>query len=91
VAALGAVVLAGRSAGLVLVLASAAALSGWALLRIEVLFEPVLPTELPWALDRTAVATALGASAGAAIIAVIRAAQNLPDLEDVQAPSATEA
>ena len=35
-------------------------LSGWALFRIEVLFKPVLPTELPAALDRTVVALALG-------------------------------
>ena len=51
--AIGAVVLAHRAVGVVLALASVAALSGWALFRIEVLFKPVLPTELPAALDRT--------------------------------------
>ena len=54
-----------------LALASVAALSGWALFRIEVLFKPVLPTELPAALDRTVVALALGVSVGAAVVAVL--------------------
>ena len=60
------------AAGVVLALASVAALSGWALFRIEVLFKPVLPTELPYALDRTVVALALGVSVGAAVVAVLR-------------------
>ena len=45
----GAVVLAHRRVGVVLALASVASLSGWALFRIEVLFKPVLPTDLPYA------------------------------------------
>ena len=45
--AIGAFVLARRSAGVVLALASVASLSGWALFRIQALFKPVLPTELP--------------------------------------------
>ena len=57
-------------------------LSGWALFRIEVLFKPVLPTELPDALDRTVVALALGVSVGAAVIAVLGSGLSLPALAD---------
>jgi hypothetical protein len=84
VAAIGAMVLARRAAGVVLALASVAALSGWALFRIEVLFKPVLPTELPYALDRTVVALALGVSAGAAVAAVLSSSLSLPALADDQ-------
>jgi hypothetical protein len=82
VTALGAVLLAGRAAGVVLALASVATLSGWALFRIEVLFKPVLPTDLPYPLDRTVVALALGVSLGAAIVAVLSSGISLPTLED---------
>ena len=82
VTATGAVVLAGRAAGLVLTLAGAAALSGWGLFRIEVLFKPVLPTDLPYALDRTVVALALGVSVGAAVVAVLSSGVALPSLAD---------
>ncbi len=82
VAAIVATVLAGRAVGVVLVLASVAALSGWALLRLQVLLKPVLPTELPDAADRTAVALALGVSAGAAVIAVVSSGLHLPELRD---------
>jgi hypothetical protein len=75
-------VLARRAAGLVLTLASAAALSGWGLFRIAVLFNPVLPTDLPYALDRTVVALALGVSVGAAIVAVLSSGVALPSLAD---------
>jgi len=82
VTAVGAVVLARRAAGVVLALASVAALSGWALFRIEVLLKPVLPTELPDALDRTVVALALGVSVGAAIAIVLSGAIALPTLAE---------
>jgi len=82
VTAVGALVLANRRAGVVLALASVASLSGWALFRIEVLFKPVLPTELPYALDRTVVALALGVSVGAAVIAVVGSGLRLPELAD---------
>ena len=72
--AVGALLLARRAAGVVLLLASVAALSGWALFRIEVLLKPVLPTDLPYALDRTVVALALGVSVGAAVVALASAA-----------------
>jgi hypothetical protein len=82
VTAVGAVVLAKRAAGVVLTLASVAALSGWGLFRIEVLFNPVLPTDLPYALDRTVVALALGVSVGAAVVAVLSGGLSLPSLAD---------
>jgi hypothetical protein len=84
VTAVGAALLARRAAGLVLTLASAAALSGWGLFRIDVLSNPVLPTDLPYALDRTVVALALGVSVGAAVVAVLSSGLTLPELaEDV--------
>jgi hypothetical protein len=82
VAALAAVVLAHRSAGVILALAAVASLSGWALLRIQVLLKPVLPTDLPFALDRATVAVALGASAAAAYLAVTSGVLALPDLDE---------
>ena len=71
-----------RPAGVVLTLASVASLSGWALFRIEVLFKPVLPTDLSFALDRTVVALALGVSVGAAVVAIGGAGLRLPALDD---------
>ena len=89
--AIGAVVLAQCGAvGVVLALASVAMLSGWALFRIEVLFKPVLPTELPAALDRIVVALALGVSVGAAVVAILSGGLRLPDLaDDDAAPTAS--
>jgi hypothetical protein len=81
-AAAGALGLARRSAGVVLALASVASLSGWALLRIDALLKPVLPTELPFTVDRATIALALGASAAAAYLAVTSGVLTLPDLED---------
>lgn len=82
VTALGALALARRSAGVVLVLASVAALSGWALLRVQALLKPVLPTELPFALDRTTIALALAVSLAGAYLAVTSGVLALPDLDD---------
>ena len=73
-----------------LALASVATLSGWALFRIEVLFKPVLPTELPAALDRIVVALALGVSVGAAVVAILSGGLRLPELaDDDAAPTAS--
>jgi hypothetical protein len=80
--ALGAVALARRSGGVILALASVAALSGWALFRLESLLKPVLPTELPFALDRATIALALGASVAVAYLAVTSGLLALPALED---------
>jgi hypothetical protein len=52
------------------------------LFRIQVLFKPVLPTDLPYALDRTVVALALGVSVGAAVVAVMGSGLGLPELAD---------
>jgi hypothetical protein len=81
-AAGGAVALAARGSGVVLALAAVAALSGWALFRIQALVKPVLPTELPFALDRATVALALGVSVAVAYLAVTSGALALPDLDD---------
>jgi hypothetical protein len=70
VAAVAALVLHRRSAGVIAALASVATLSGWAFMRVSVLFEPVLPTNSPFNLDRGATAAALGCSVAAAILAV---------------------
>jgi hypothetical protein len=85
-AALG-LALATRPAGVVLVLASVASLSGWALLRLQVILEPILPTDLPFALDRASVALALGVSLGAAYLAVTSGALALPSLDDDEPPA----
>jgi hypothetical protein len=84
-----AVALARRPVGVVFTLASVAALAGWALFRIEVLFKPVLPTELSYALDRTVVALALGVSVGAAVVAIGGGGLRLPALADDDGPTAS--
>lgn len=82
VAALVALALAARSSGVVAGLAAVAMLSGWALLRLAVWMKPVLPTDLPFALDRATVALALGAAIGAAYLAVTSGLLALPGLDD---------
>jgi hypothetical protein len=58
-----------RPLGAPLTLAAAAAVIGWGFLRLDVLWKPVLPTNLPYALDRSVTALALGlALAGAGLI-----------------------
>jgi hypothetical protein len=81
-AAVGAAALARRSAGVMLALASVATLSGWALFRVEALLKPVLPTDLPFALDRATIALALGVSAATAYLSVTSGVLSLPDLDD---------
>jgi hypothetical protein len=71
-----------RGAAVVAVLASVAALSGWALLRFGVLAKPVLPTDLPAWLDRASVTAALAAAVAAAWLAVTSGALRLPELPD---------
>jgi hypothetical protein len=56
--------------GPALTLAAAAALLGWAVLRAEVLWTPILPTELPANADRALTALALGLAVGAAGLVV---------------------
>jgi hypothetical protein len=78
----GAVVLAARGSGVVLALAAVASLSGWALFRVEALLKPVLPTDLPFALDRATIALAIGISVAVAYQAVTSGALALPALDD---------
>lgn len=80
--AIGATAMATTAAGVVLVLASVASLSGWALFRIEALTKPVLPTDLPFALDRATIALAIGTSLAVAFLAVTSGALTLPSLDD---------
>jgi hypothetical protein len=82
VAAVAAVALAAKPAGVVTLLASVASLSGWALLRFSVLLKPVLPADVPAALDRASVAAALGLAVAAAYLAVTSGVLALPDLDD---------
>ncbi|HEY8523653.1 MAG TPA: hypothetical protein VIL48_01735 [Acidimicrobiales bacterium] len=56
--------------GPVATLAGVAAVLGWAALRLEVLWKPVLPTTLPANLDRAGTALALALAAGAAALVV---------------------
>jgi len=69
--------------GVIAILASLAALTGWAIMRIAALFHPVLPTNAPFWLDRSSTAVALGCSVAAAVLAVRSGALvlRLPDLE----------
>jgi hypothetical protein len=71
-----------RGAAVVAVLASVAALSGWALLRFGVLTKPVLPADVPAWLDRVSVAAALATAAGSAWLAITSGALRLPELPD---------
>ena len=67
-------------------LAGAAALGGWALVRVEVLWRAILPTSLPAATDRLLTAVALGAAAGAAAL-VVRSGALAPDLSALDDPN----
>jgi hypothetical protein len=82
-AALFSVLLHRKPLGVVFTLAAVASLSGWALMRVTVLFNPVLPTDLPFGLDRAATACALGCSIAATILAVRSGALvlRLPELD----------
>ena len=82
VAAACAAALARRSTGVILALAAVACLSAWALFRFEALLEPILPTDLPYALDRATVAVALAISAAAAYLAITEGTLSLPSLDD---------
>jgi hypothetical protein len=58
------------TAATVAVLAAVAAVVGWGLLRIDVLWKPVLPTGLSYGLDRAGTALALALSVAAAALVV---------------------
>lgn len=65
-------------------LAGAAAIGGWALVRVAVLWRAVLPTDLTFGLDRAATAVALGAAVGAAVVVVRSGALAPPPPEGTQ-------
>jgi hypothetical protein len=78
----------GRVLRAVAALAGAAAIGGWALVRVQVLWKAILPTSLPFATDRLLTAVALGAAAGAAVL-VVRSGALAPDLSALDEPDAT--
>jgi len=75
--------------GVIAILASLAALAGWAIMRISALVHPVLPTNLPFWLDRTSTAVAVGIAVAAAVLAVRSGALvlRLPELNFDDEPS----
>ncbi len=89
-AAIVGLVLHRKPLGVIAILASLAALTGWAIMRITALFHPILPTDLPFWIDRSATAIAVGCSVGAAILAVRSGALvlKLPDLDFDDEPPA---
>jgi hypothetical protein len=72
-----------KPVGVIAILASLASLAGWAIMRIAGLVHPVLPTDLPFWLDRTSTAIAVGIAVAAAVLAVRSGALvlRLPDLD----------
>lgn len=75
----------GRVLRAVAALAGAAAVGGWALVRLEVLWKAILPTSLPAVTDRLLTMLALGAAAGAAAL-VVRSGALAPDLSALDEP-----
>lgn len=75
----------GRVLRAVAALAGAAALGGWALVRIQVLWKAILPTSLPAATDRLLTTVAIAAAAGAAVL-VVRSGALAPDLDALDDP-----
>jgi hypothetical protein len=65
------------------VLAACAALAGWALLRLSVLWKAVLPTDLPANLDRAATALAVAVAVGAAALTIRSGAVTPAPLTDL--------
>ena len=72
-----------KPVGVIAILASLAALAGWAIMRIAGLVHPVLPTDSPFWLDRTSTAIAVGIAVAAAVLAVRSGALvlRLPELD----------
>jgi hypothetical protein len=71
-----------RGGAVIGTLASVACLSAWVLLRFDVLTKPVLPTTLPYWLDRATTSAALGLCIAAAYLAVTSGQLRLPELPD---------
>lgn len=79
---MGSVLFLRHRAGVVLALAAVASLFSWALFRVQVVLKPVLPTDLPFAVDRASIAVAVGVSVAAGYLAVASGALALPDLDE---------
>jgi len=88
VAAIIGLVLHRKPLGVIAILASLAALAGWAIMRIAGLVHPVLPTDLPFWIDRTSTAVAIGIAVAAAVLAVRSGALvlRLPELDFADEP-----
>ena len=91
VAAAAGVVFRRRTLGTTATLAGAAAVIGWGLLRIEVLWMPVLPTDLPANLDRAVTALAIALAAAGAAVVVWSGGLALPGLAAEPADPADDA
>jgi hypothetical protein len=90
VAAGAGLVLRGRGSRTLATLVAVSAVLGWAVRRVGVFLEPVLPTDLSPTLDRAATALAVGAAVAAATLAVRSGSFALPRLlEDDGRPAAT--
>jgi hypothetical protein len=92
--AVGALVLRGPTVAATATLAAAAGVIGWAVLRMSVLWTPVLPTELSASLDRALTAVALGLAVASATLVVWRGQLSLVRLDEFEtagpgAPTAT--
>jgi hypothetical protein len=90
VAAIIGLVLHRKPFGVIAILASLASLAGWAIMRISALVHPVLPTNLPFWLDRASTAVAVGIAVAAAVLAVRSGllVLRLPDLDFDDEPDA---
>ena len=62
----------------IILLAVAAALGSWGLFRFSVLTEPVLPTDLPFAVDRAATVAALAVAIAVGVSAFVAVSQHEP-------------
>jgi hypothetical protein len=71
-----------RTVSVVGTLGAVAFLSAWVLLRFDVLTKPVLPTSLPFWLDRATTSASLGLCIAAAFLAVTSGQLRLPELPE---------
>jgi hypothetical protein len=85
-AAAAAIALRKRTISGALTLAACAGVIGWAFLRLTVLWKPVLPTDLPFALDRGITAVALGLALAAAGLVAWSGGLVAPPPMDAQPP-----
>jgi hypothetical protein len=84
VAAAIALVLRRRGIAATATLGAAAAVTGWAVLRLSVLWTPVLPTELSASVDRAITALALGLAVASAFLVVWRGQLSFVRLDELE-------